>query len=472
MADERVPWSEVLTKQHASALTLVCLGVWLHAADGLIVATMMPAIIAEIGGGEFVAWSVALYEIGSIVAGATGGFLALRTGLRLPMSSAAFLFAVGCIVSALAPNMPVLLAGRLLQGLGGGGLMALSFVAVSVLFPHRLVARALASVSALWGASSFLGPVIGGFFVEYATWRLGFGFFALQAGILGVWIGLMRGLGEHPDTGGLSTSVPLTRLLLLAAGVVLIAYGGIRVDLMTTPAFIAAGLGCLVVFLIIDDRAGTHRLLPSLPFSLRSPHGSALTMIFLFSAATIAITAYGPLLVVTIHGASAIVAGYIVACSAVGWTVVAVVVSGSEERHDTRYIAAGMSFVLLSVFGFAYSVAAGPVWLIAAFAVMEGGGFGMAWTFILRRATALGPADQLERISGAIPTVQRLGYAVGAAYIGIVANAAGFASADSTAQFKHSAQWIFLGCLPLALFGFLAMLRFVSPIWRKAATSE
>ena len=119
--------------------------------------------------------------------------------------------------------------------------------------------------------------------------------------------------------------------------------------------------------------------------------------------------------------------------------------------------------VVTCMLGFALAVPAGPVWLIALVAILEGGGFGIAWTFVLRRVTTLSDPAETERISGAIPTVQRLGYALGAAYIGIIANAAGFAQADTAEAFLPPARWVFFGSLPLALVGLVAMIRFVSP---------
>jgi MFS family permease len=81
-----VSWREFLGSPYAASLALVCLAVWLHAADGLIVATMLPSIVAETGGAALVGWSVSLYEIGSIVAGAASALLTMRFGLRAPMS--------------------------------------------------------------------------------------------------------------------------------------------------------------------------------------------------------------------------------------------------------------------------------------------------------------------------------------------------------------------------------------------------
>jgi len=454
--DGFVSWREFLVGSPTPALILICLSVWLHAADSLIVATMLPSMVAEIGGADLVGWSVALYEIGSIVAGAASALLALRHGLRLPMAAAAFVFGVGCLVSAVSPTMPLVLAGRLLQGLGGGGLVALGFVAVSVLFPHRHVPRAMAVISTLWGVSAFLGPLIGGFFVEFATWRWGFAFFGMKAFGLGLWI-LLRADSGGREAAAHADPFPMRRLALLCLGVVLIAYAGVDIEATRTTLLILGGLGCLVGFLRLDARAGATRLLPSAPMDLRRPTGAALVMVLTMSIATIAITAFGPLLVSAIHGASALTIGYVVACSSIGWTLTAILFSGVAERWDRLMIAIGISVVAVSIVGFVYAVPNGPVWLIAVCAAIEGGGFGIAWVFILRRMTRLAEPEEAQRISGALPTVQRLGYALGAAYIGIVANASGMLTMETPEDAEAVARWIFLACLPFAAVGLVAM---------------
>lgn len=458
--DSFVSWSEFLTSPYVPALVLVCLAVWLHAADSLIVATMLPSIVDEVGGAALVGWAVALYEIGSIVAGAASALLTLRYGLRLPMSLAAALFGVGCLLSAISSTMPLVLSGRALQGLGGGGLIGMGFVAVGVLFPARYMARALAAVSALWGVSAFLGPLIGGLFVEYSTWRWGFTFFGAQAFGLALWIARRSDETTGAPSGEVPT-LPIRRLALLCLAVVLIAAAGIRIDPLRTGGLVLGGLLCLVLFLRLDGRAGQARLLPGRPFDARHSTGAALLMVLSLSIATIAITAFGPLLVTTIHSASALIAGYVVACSSIGWTVAAVLVSGSPERFDRHLIAAGMSLVALSILGFLYAVPAGPLWLIAVFAGVEGAGFGLSWTFILRRTTALAQPDEVQRISGAIPTVQRLGYALGAAYVGIVANASGLLTITGPGDAGTVARWIFAACLPFAALGLVAMIGLV-----------
>jgi Na+/melibiose symporter-like transporter len=246
-------------------------------------------------------------------------------------------------------------------------------------------------------------------------------------------------------------------LSLLSLAVVLVAFGGVEVSILRTVPSVAAGLVCLIGFLLLDERAGDSRLLPRRPFDPWRPAGAALLMILSMSMATIAITAFGPLLVTAIHGVSALTAGYIVACSSIGWSVMAVLVSGLPERFDRLIIALGMTVVILSILGFLHAVPSGPVWLIAVFAAMEGGGFGMAWSFILRRTIAVADADEVQRVSGAIPTIQRLGYALGAAYVGIVANASGLLSMETAADAAKVARWVFVSCVPFAAIGLIAM---------------
>jgi len=98
-------WRQLFTREHDVTLALVSLGVWLHAADSLVISTLMPSIIKDIGGVEFIAWTFALYEVGSIIAGAGGVYFVYQAGLSNAMASAALFYLAGCMISALAPNM-------------------------------------------------------------------------------------------------------------------------------------------------------------------------------------------------------------------------------------------------------------------------------------------------------------------------------------------------------------------------------
>jgi MFS family permease len=443
-------------------LLLICFGVWLHASDGLIVATMMPGIVADIGGARLISWTIALYELGSIVAGASSAWLAVRFGLRRAMAVAALVYMVGCVASAIAPAMEVMLAGRLIQGLGGGGLMAMSFVAVSRLFSTALMPRVMAAVSALWGVSAFVGPLAGGIFAGLGVWRGGFWFLAVQAAFLSIWIGF----GSTLSVGdrGAATTPPLGRLAALSLGVLAICSAGIDVSLTRTPPLIVAGLALLGLFLRLDARHESGRLTPRGFLDPRHALGAGFVMVLCFTAASIPPFIYGPLLMTRLDGAAPLTAGYILGVSSIGWSATAVLVAGGAEKNDGVLILAGMGLEFLSLVGFAILIPFGPLWSIAPVMILQGSSLGMAWTFILRRLSRLAPADEQTRVASALPTLQRLGYALGAAFAGIVANAAGISDMASNGRLRTVGLAIFASCLPLALFGLAAAWRFARPV--------
>lgn len=460
-------WGGLISGQYGRPLALVSLAVWLHAGDSLIVATMLPSIVAEVGGEHMVSWSFILYVLASVIAGATSALLTMSFGLRVPMFWAALLFGLGCLISALAINMPVVLMGRLLQGAGGGVLVSLGFIAARALFPSHLLPKVMAATSTLWGASAFLGPLLGGLFVEYASWRWGFAAFAIQAIALALFV---RGqkipsdkTSEADEPSGQKRSVPWLGLAVLSLSVLCIAMASINVRPVQSSAFILAGLALAVLFLKVDARAGASRMLPARPFDLRTPVGAALLMLACFCTATVTNSVYGTLLLTRLHGVSALVAGYVLACAAFGWSITAFVVNNSAEEKDAQMIGTGMTVVAVSLVAYPLFYPVGPVWILAMIAGLSGAGFGMSWTFILRRTTSLVEEAEIPRVTAAITTVQRVGYAFGAAYIGLVGNALGFEETSDPIALGELARSLFMSCFPFVLVGLVATWQFVRP---------
>ena len=454
-------WRDIMAKRHRKSLSLVSLSIWLHASMVTAMSTLVPDTVREIGGISLVPWTFALYDIGSILVGAASGLMVLRYRLRKPMGVAALLFAAGSIICALATMMPVVMLGRLLQGLGGGGLIAISFIGIGSLFPERLMLRVMGAVSAIWGASAFLGPLIGAFFAQQLSWRAAFWFFAMMSIMLAIWI--LRGITQAsaPDITELKKQFPVRRMMVLSIGVVLIASGGIDISLVKTPIFVLSGIGFFIWFIRMDAVSEHNRLLPRKPIGFQSQVGAGLTMILCFTMATMVVTVYGPLIIIQLHEVSIIVAGYIVACTSVGWSIGAVLISGIPSTQDKRAIVLGMAMLSVSMIGFVFVITAGPLYLLAILALVEGGGFGVAWASILRRMLLLIDHEDRGRVSAAIPTIQRLGYAIGASWIGIVANAAGLEVDVDRQTIETVARWVFIAGLPLAFIGCLATWRFV-----------
>ena len=466
-AEESTPgWRELAGSGYFPQIVLLAFGVWLHAADELMVSTITPVMVEAIGGELYIAWLITLYEIGSILAGACGALVVLRTGVRQAMSIAALIYCGGCIVSGVAPEMVAMLAGRLVQGLGGGAMIAIAFVAVHQIIPHRMTVRAYAVLSLVWGVSAFAGPMIGAVFAQNGLWREAFFFYAAQAILFAVTVWLrfpspkLSGQELPPQSHARPAMLAL-RLALLATGVLAIAYAGVVGGLGAAIACILIGFAFLAGFLRLDAEAHNGRMLPPKPWNLATPQGAVLLLVITMSASTAGLITYGPLILDRVHAVSPIVIGMILLLESVGWSVVAIALSGVRPSQEPFVITAGFGTAFAGTIVVFLFIASGPVWLVAVGAAMMGGGFGAGWAPMVRRATALCPEGEAERVAAAVPTVQRLGYALGAALTGIAANASGFADSRAVETAANSANWIFGLLLLPGIAGMVAVLRFV-----------
>src|SRR6186713_1245622 len=93
-------WADLLGEGRLPRFALICLGVWLNAADSLVTATIMPSVGAELGGYAYFSWATAGYFVGAILAGASAGRLSEVFGLRLATALAGLVMTVGCVMSA------------------------------------------------------------------------------------------------------------------------------------------------------------------------------------------------------------------------------------------------------------------------------------------------------------------------------------------------------------------------------------
>ncbi|MBC8038790.1 MAG: MFS transporter, partial [Rhizobiales bacterium] len=218
--EKRGAWRDMWASGLLGRFVLLCAGIWLHAADSLVTATLVPAIVDEIGGIAYAGWMVSLYQIGAIVAGAATAMLSQRIGVKHVLAAAALAYGFGCVLAAIAPGMPLLLAARLVQGIGGGMMVSLSYVAIQQFFPENLWSRLFGITAAIWAAGSLLGPLIGGAFASLDAWRWAFWFFAVQAGVLGTLA--MALLPAGPGGKKTAGKWPLFPLLLLTTATLLI----------------------------------------------------------------------------------------------------------------------------------------------------------------------------------------------------------------------------------------------------------
>jgi EmrB/QacA subfamily drug resistance transporter len=150
------------------ALLLVLL---LASLDQTIVSTALPTIVGDLGGISKLSWVVTAYLLSSTVVGPVYGKLGDLYGRKLVLQAAIVIFLIGSALCGISQNMTELIAFRAIQGLGGGGLFVVTIAVVGDIIPPRERGRYQGFFGAVFGVSTVIGPLLGGFFVDNLSWR-------------------------------------------------------------------------------------------------------------------------------------------------------------------------------------------------------------------------------------------------------------------------------------------------------------
>lgn len=441
----RPAWSDLFAGKNAVYSLALGGSVTLHAVNIYVATTIMPSAVEDIGGLDYYAWSTTLFVLASILGSALSARLLERAGARHAYAIAAAIFATGTLVCALAPTMPVLLAGRFVQGFGGGFLYALAYGVMHLIFPERLWSRVIGLISAMWGIATLVGPALGGIFAQMGAWRAAFwslipvaALFATMAFVA------LPGRGAPAQS---ARSLPMRQLVLLTVTVLVLSVGSIGHDPVWNVLSVVGALAAGGLLFATEARAQT-RLLPGGALAVAAPLGAIY--------ATIALLMVGmqpglfvPYLLQRLHGQSPLVAGYLAALLALGWTLGSILSASWRAASARRGIVAGP---VLCLFGLGLLAAflpghgdGVPAVLVPACAglVSVGLGIGFTWPHLVTGVFRHASATEQDLAASAITTVQLSAAALGAAAAGMVANLAGIAQPGGIAGASNAAAWLF-----------------------------
>jgi EmrB/QacA subfamily drug resistance transporter len=244
-----------------AALMLVML---LASLDQTIVSTALPTIVGEFGGLAHLSWIVTAYLLATTVVTPVYGKLGDLFGRKIVLQSAILVFLLGSVLCGLSRSMTQLIVFRALQGLGGGGLIVTVMAVVGDLITPRERGRYQGIFGGVFGLSTILGPLIGGFFVEHLSWRwifyvnLPLGFLALA--VIGWTFTAPGALRRRPSidiVGAALLAIALTGLILFTS------LGGNTFAWRSPPALamLAASLVALAGFVVVE-RSAAEPILP------------------------------------------------------------------------------------------------------------------------------------------------------------------------------------------------------------------
>jgi MFS family permease len=400
------------------ALTVgLVLTVTFVASEALAVVTVMPVVARDLGGLRLYGWVFSGFMLGSVIGIVAAGREADRRGPALPFVAGVVLFGSGLAVAGLAPSMGVLVAGRVLQGVGAGAVPSVAYATIGRTLPGTMRARMMAVLSTAWVAPGLVGPAVSAEVARLFGWRwvfLGLLPIVAVAGAIAV-PALVRlgppaaaGAEEHRMVDGFRTAVGATMML---AGLTLAAGSGTFPGRLGTIlgglALIAAGVATGLPALRRLVPAGTLTARPGLPATILSR--GLLTFTF-FGA-----DAYVTLAVTAVRHRTPVVAGLAVTGATVAWTAGAWVQARlSDTWEGRRLVRTGLVIVLVGIAGMVLvlqprvPVAVGLVaWTVA------GLGMGLAYAPISLMMLQKAPPGQEGRVSASLNLADVLGTAIG-----------------------------------------------------------
>ncbi|MGV2981058.1 MFS transporter [Camelimonas sp. ID_303_24] len=447
--DARAPgWGALLGGRNGVLALALAGGVALHAINVYITTTILPSVVADIGGIDYYAWNTSLFIIASILAAAVSPGLLERCGPRAAYLLSAVIFAAGSLACGFSPSMAAMLAGRVVQGIGGGFLLALSYAMIRIVFDEALWPRGIALVSGMWGVATLIGPAVGGVFAEYGLWRASFWALAPAAIMFGALAALALPARDAVSGSSGAGGAPMLQILLLTASVMAISAGSVMEAAWANVAGALVAL-ILVALIAVIEKPASRRLLPTGSFSPRGALGAVYASMMLLSIMVTSSEIFIPLFLQTLHGQTPLVAGYLAAAMSAGWTLGSIGGSGATGQRMRRQLRFAPLPGLIGMVMLAILVPPGSSgsWLAMAplcvAMLMVGVGVGLAWPHLLTRVLQLAPPGEEAVASASLTTVQLFATASGAALAGMVVNLAGLTNPGGAAGTAAAALWLF-----------------------------
>ncbi|MGH8826976.1 MAG: MDR family MFS transporter [Jiangellaceae bacterium] len=399
-------------------------GMFLAALDQSIVGVALPRIVSELGGLNHLSWVVTAYLLTSTASTPLWGKISDLYGRRPIFQAAIVVFLLGSIVAGLSGSMVVLIAGRSVQGLGAGGLMALALATIGDVIPPRERGRYQGYFGAVFGLSSVAGPLLGGWLTDGPGWRWIFwinipiGVTALV--VTSVFLKIPRVRRDHTiDYIGAALVVASVSAILLYTAWAGEQYGW--ADPLALSLF-GAGLVLAVIFVVWEGRAKE----PIIPLRLFRNRVFSPTVLF---AAVIGLAMFGGLIYLPIYlqvvlGMSPMESGLALVPMMVGIFTTSIG-SGQAMTRTGRYKVFPIAGSVITAVGMLLLTTLGtttPYWQIALYVFTLGAGLGFTMQVVVTAVQNSVERRDMGTATASVTFFRTLGGAFGTAIFGAVLN--------------------------------------------------
>ncbi|MFI1969701.1 MFS transporter [Streptomyces cinnamoneus] len=420
-APQAPPAPPVLSRRRTNLVFVtIVLGMLLAALDQTIVSTALPTIVADLGGGGHMAWVVTAYLLAETVSTVLVGKFGDLFGRKVVFQLSAVVFVGGSVFAGAATSMPMLVAARAVQGVGGGGLMVTAMALIADVIPLRERGKYQGALGAVFGVTTVVGPTLGGVFTDHATWRWCF-YVNVPVAIVMVVMAARTVPAVRPAVRPVIDYPGIVLVALGSSALVLgLEWGGNRYA-WSSPvvvALFAAAAVLLAAFVAVERRAAE----PMLPMHLfRTPVFTVCSVLsFIVGFAMLGSMTYLPTYLQFVDGDSATLSG-VRALPLVAGLLGASMISGTVVGHTGRYRVfpiAGTAVMALGLFLMSTMGASTGVWLESLYMCVLGVGLGFAMQVLTIAVQNTVPYHELGSATSGVTFFRTLGSAFGTAIFG------------------------------------------------------
>jgi EmrB/QacA subfamily drug resistance transporter len=404
-------------------LVSVMLAMFMGAIEGTIVSTAMPAIVAELGDFSLYSWVFSSYLLMNTVTVLIYGKLSDLFGRKPVLNFGIIIFLIGSILCGLAESMVMLIVFRFIQGFGAGAITPIATTIVGDIYSKEERAKIQGYLSSVWGISAVLGPALGGFFVQFTSWKLVF-WINIPLGILAM-IGISLFLHENIEKK--KKQIDYVGALLITISTSLFMFvlveGGNRWDWLSVPimSLITIGIFVIILFYFHEQKAAE----PIMPFSIWKDRTILIANLTSLTTGIllIGVSSFLPTFVQGVMEKSALIAGFALTTMSIGWPI-ASTFSGTlllKMGVRTTSLIGGVTLILGSLMFVTLTPEAGPVWA-AGGSFLVGIGMGMTTTTFIVSIQSSVSWQQRGIATASNSFMRNLGNTIGAAFLGGILN--------------------------------------------------
>lgn len=395
----------------------------LAALDQTIFSTALPTIVGELDGVDHMLWVTTAYILASTIMMPVYGKVGDLIGRKNIFIGAISLFMVGSLIGGLADSMTVLIVGRAVQGLGGGGLMILSMAIIADIVPARQRGKYMGAMGGVFALASVAGPLLGGFFTEGIGWRWAFwmnlplGALAILAAVFFLHLPKHDHVRPRIDVAGIALLALASTALVLTS-----VWGGTTYawDSVQILGLIALTVAAAAGFVYVESRVAEPvmplRMFRERNFNLATAAG------LIIGIAMFGALAYMPTYLQMVTGSGATKAGLLM-IPMMGGLLVTSMVSGQLVSRTGRYkvlpivgtLVTGLGLALLSTMTAQTSIV-----VICSYLAVMGIGLGLAMQILVLVVQNTFPAREVGTATAANNYFRQIGASLGSAIVGTI----------------------------------------------------